>query len=160
MNANEIIRNIEAAELKAELPEFQVGDTVKVYGRIVEGNRTRTQVFEGTVMKIQNSSNRRTFTVRKLSNGVGVEKTWPIHSPNVEKVEVEIYELLDYEEDYLPYVKEEFEKIIDEEYRRLGCFEEQAGLLIKNDARRIRLTFANGSTLEARNSEWGSVLLG
>ncbi|MBE5903949.1 MULTISPECIES: 50S ribosomal protein L19 [Pseudobutyrivibrio] len=88
MNANEIIRNIEAAELKAELPEFQVGDTVKVYGRIVEGNRTRTQVFEGTVIKRQGGSNRETFTVRKSSNGVGVEKTWPLHSPNVEKIEV------------------------------------------------------------------------
>ena len=88
MNANEIIRNIEAAELKAELPEFQVGDTVKVYGRIVEGNRTRTQIFEGTVIKRQGGSNRETFTVRKSSNGVGVEKTWPLHSPNVEKIEV------------------------------------------------------------------------
>ncbi|MBE5914918.1 MULTISPECIES: 50S ribosomal protein L19 [Pseudobutyrivibrio] len=88
MNANEIIRNIEAAELKAEVPEFQVGDTVKVYGRIVEGNRTRTQVFEGTVIKRQGGSNRETFTVRKSSNGVGVEKTWPLHSPNVEKIEV------------------------------------------------------------------------
>ena len=88
MNANEIIKNIEAAELKAELPEFQVGDTVKVYGRIVEGNRTRTQVFEGTVIKRQGGSNRETFTVRKSSNGVGVEKTWPLHSPNVEKIEV------------------------------------------------------------------------
>ena len=88
MNANEIIRNIEAAELKAEIPEFQVGDTVKVYGRIVEGNRTRTQVFEGVVIKRQGGSNRETFTVRKSSNGVGVEKTWPLHSPNVEKIEV------------------------------------------------------------------------
>ncbi|MBE5909547.1 50S ribosomal protein L19 [Pseudobutyrivibrio sp.] len=88
MNANEIIRNIEAAELKSEIPEFQVGDTVKVYGRIVEGNRTRTQVFEGTVIKRQGGSNRETFTVRKSSNGVGVEKTWPLHSPNVEKIEV------------------------------------------------------------------------
>ncbi len=88
MNANEIIKNIEAAELKAEVPEFQVGDTVKVYGRIVEGNRTRTQVFEGTVIKRQGGSNRETFTVRKSSNGVGVEKTWPLHSPNVEKIEV------------------------------------------------------------------------
>ena len=88
MNANEIIRNIEAGELKAELPEFQVGDTVKVYGRIVEGNRTRVQVFEGTVIKRQGGSNRETFTVRKNSNGVGVEKTWPLHSPNVEKIEV------------------------------------------------------------------------
>ncbi len=88
MNANEIIRNIEAAELKSEVPEFNVGDTVKVYCRIVEGNRTRTQVFEGTVIKRQGGSNRETFTVRKLSNGVGVEKTWPLHSPNVEKIEV------------------------------------------------------------------------
>ena len=88
MNANEIIKNIEAAELKSELPEFQVGDTVKVYGRIVEGNRTRTQLFEGTVIKRQGGSNRETFTVRKSSNGVGVEKTWPLHSPNVEKIEV------------------------------------------------------------------------
>ena len=88
MNANEIIKNIEAAELKSEVPEFQVGDTVKVYGLIVEGNRTRTQVFEGTVIKRQGGSNRETFTVRKSSNGVGVEKTWPLHSPNVEKIEV------------------------------------------------------------------------
>ncbi|SDZ83947.1 large subunit ribosomal protein L19 [Pseudobutyrivibrio sp. ACV-2] len=88
MNANEIIKNIEAAELKSEVAEFAVGDTVKVYGRIVEGNRTRTQVFEGTVIKRQGGSNRETFTVRKSSNGVGVEKTWPLHSPNVEKIEV------------------------------------------------------------------------
>ncbi len=88
MNANEIIKNIEAAELKSELPEFAIGDTVKVYGRIVEGNRTRTQIFEGTVIKRQGGSNRETFTVRKTSGGVGVEKTWPLHSPNVEKIEV------------------------------------------------------------------------
>ena len=88
MNANEIIRNIEAAELKSEVTEFAVGDTVKVYGRIVEGNRTRTQVFEGTVIKRQGGSNRETFTVRKFSNGVGVEKTWPVNSPNVATIEV------------------------------------------------------------------------
>ncbi|MCR5415447.1 MAG: 50S ribosomal protein L19 [Pseudobutyrivibrio sp.] len=88
MNANEIIRNIEAAELKSEITEFQVGDTVRVHGRITEGNRTRIQVFEGTVIKRQGGSNRETFTVRKSSNGVGVEKTWPLHSPNVEKIEV------------------------------------------------------------------------
>ena len=88
MNAQEIIKNIENAELKSEVPEFEVGDTVKVYGRIVEGNRTRTQIFEGTVIKRQGGSNRETFTVRKSSNGVGVEKTWPLHSPNVEKIEV------------------------------------------------------------------------
>lgn len=88
MNAYEIIKNIEDSQLKAEVPEFNVGDTVKVYGKIKEGNRERIQIFEGTVLKKQGGSNRETFTVRKLSNGVGVEKTWPLHSPNVEKIEV------------------------------------------------------------------------
>lgn len=85
---NEIIKEIEAAELKAEVPEFNVGDTVKVHNKIKEGNKERIQIFEGTVIKRQGGSNRETFTVRKNSNGVGVEKTWPLHSPNVEKVEV------------------------------------------------------------------------
>ena len=85
---NDIIREIEAAQLKETVDKFNVGDTVKVYGKIKEGNRERVQVFEGTVIKKQGGSNRATFTVRKLSNGVGVEKTWPLHSPNVEKVEV------------------------------------------------------------------------
>ena len=88
MNASEIIKSIEAEQLKTEVPAFNVGDTVKVYGKIKEGNRERIQVFEGTVIKKQGGSNRATFTVRKLSNGVGVEKTWPLHSPNVEKVEI------------------------------------------------------------------------
>ena len=88
MNASEIIKSIEAEQLKAEVPEFAVGDTVKVHAKIKEGNRERIQVFEGTVIKKQGGSNRATFTVRKLSNGVGVEKTWPLHSPNVEKVEI------------------------------------------------------------------------
>ena len=86
MNASEIIKSIEAEQLKAEVPEFRVGDTVKVYGKIKEGNRERIQVFEGVVIKRQGVSNRETFTVRKISNGCGVEKTWPLHSPNVEKV--------------------------------------------------------------------------
>ena len=85
---NDIIREIEAEQLKENLSDFRVGDTVKVYGKIKEGNRERIQVFEGTVLKIQGGGNRTTFTVRKVSNGVGVEKTWPMHSPNVEKVEV------------------------------------------------------------------------
>ena len=88
MNASEIIKNIEAEQLKADAPQFSVGDTVKVYGKIKEGNRERIQVFEGTVIKRQNGSNRETFTVRKSSNGIGVEKTWPLHSPIVEKIEV------------------------------------------------------------------------
>ena len=85
---NEIIKNIEAAQMKAEAPEFNVGDTVRVHGKIKEGNRERIQVFEGVVLKKQGGSNRETFTVRKNSNGIGVEKTCPLHSPNVEKVEV------------------------------------------------------------------------
>ncbi len=85
---NEIIKKIEAEQMKETVPEFNVGDTVKVYGKIKEGNRERVQVFEGIVTKRQGGSSRETFTVRKLSNGIGVEKTWPLHSPNVEKVEV------------------------------------------------------------------------
>ena len=88
MSNNEIIKNIEQGQLKAEVPAFNTGDTVRVYNKIKEGNRERTQIFEGTVLKIQGGSNRTTFTVRKSSNGVGVEKTWPLHSPMVEKVEV------------------------------------------------------------------------
>ena len=78
---NDIIKNIEAAQMKAEVPQFSVGDTVKVYGKIKEGNRERIQVFEGIVIKKQGGSVRATFTVRKNSNGIGVEKTWPLHSP-------------------------------------------------------------------------------
>ena len=85
---NDIIRNIESAQLKAEVPQFRVGDTVRVHALIKEGNRERVQVFEGTVLKKQGGSTRETFTVRKSSNGVGVEKTWPLHSPHVVKVEV------------------------------------------------------------------------
>ncbi len=88
---SDIIREIEAAQLKASVDDFNVGDTVRVYGKIKEGNRERVQVFEGVVLKRQGGSNRETFTVRKTSNGVGVEKTWPLHSPNVEKIEVVRY---------------------------------------------------------------------
>ncbi|MCI9527605.1 MAG: 50S ribosomal protein L19 [Lachnospiraceae bacterium] len=88
MNATEIIKSIEQEQLKPEVDKFRVGDTVRVYGKIKEGNRERIQVFEGIVLKRQGGSNRETFTVRKFSNGVGVEKTWPLHSPNVEKIEV------------------------------------------------------------------------
>ena len=85
---NDIIKNIESAQLKAEVPEFRVGDTVRVHALIKEGNRERIQIFEGTVLKRQGGSTSETFTVRKSSNGVGVEKTWPLHSPHVVKVEV------------------------------------------------------------------------
>ncbi|MBQ3784067.1 MAG: 50S ribosomal protein L19 [Lachnospiraceae bacterium] len=85
---SDIIKSIEDAQLKSEVADFNVGDTVKVYAKVKEGNRERTQVFEGTVLKRQNGGIKETFTVRKNSNGVGVEKTWPLHSPIVEKIEV------------------------------------------------------------------------
>ena len=85
---NDIIKKIEAEQLKASVDEFHVGDTVRVHNKIKEGNRERVQIFEGTVIKRQGGSSRETFTVRKTSNDIGVEKTWPLHSPNVEKIEV------------------------------------------------------------------------
>jgi large subunit ribosomal protein L19 len=88
MANSDIIKSIEEGQLKKEVPAFRTGDTVKVYNKIKEGNRERVQIFEGTVLKIQGGSNRATFTVRKASSGIGVEKTWPLHSPMVEKVEV------------------------------------------------------------------------
>ncbi|MFI3231358.1 MAG: 50S ribosomal protein L19, partial [bacterium] len=75
---NNIIREIENAQLKQEVTDFRVGDTVKVYAKIVEGTRERTQMFEGTVLKRQNGGVRETFTVRRISYGVGVERTWPV----------------------------------------------------------------------------------
>ena len=85
---NDVIKSIEQEQLKTDIPSFNIGDTVKVYAKIKEGNRERIQIFEGTVIKRQNGGFRETFTVRKNSNGVGVEKTWPLHSPRVEKIEV------------------------------------------------------------------------
>ncbi|MCR5595939.1 MAG: 50S ribosomal protein L19 [Lachnospiraceae bacterium] len=85
---SEIIKELENEQLKENAPELNVGDTVKVHGKIKEGNRERIQIFEGTIIKVQGTGARATFTVRKNSNGVGVEKTWPVHSPLVEKVEI------------------------------------------------------------------------
>ena len=83
-----LIEALERENLKPEIPEFKVGDTVKVYNKIVEGTRERIQVFEGIVISRKNSSVRETFTVRRMSFGVGVEKTFPIHSPKITKVDV------------------------------------------------------------------------
>lgn len=85
---NEIIRSIEAEQLKENVGNFSVGDTVRVHAKIKEGNRERIQVFEGVVLKRQGGSSRETFTVRKNSNGIGVEKTWPVHSPSVDDIQV------------------------------------------------------------------------
>jgi large subunit ribosomal protein L19 len=84
----DLIKAIEQEQLNESLTEFNVGDTVKVHYRIKEGNRERIQVFEGTVLKRQGGSVRETFTVRRISYGVGVERTFPVHSPRVEKLEV------------------------------------------------------------------------
>ena len=84
----ELIKELEKEQLKSEVPAFNVGDTVRVSNRIKEGNRERVQVFEGVVLKRQGGGSRETFTVRKISGGIGVEKTWPLHSPNVESVVV------------------------------------------------------------------------
>lgn len=84
----EIIRAIEAEQLKKDVPQFRIGDTVKVHVKVKEGNRERIQIFEGTVLKRQNGGIRETFTVRRVAYGVGVERTFPLHSPIVEKVEV------------------------------------------------------------------------
>ena len=88
MNANEIISAITKDQIRNDLPELVVGNNVKVYQKVVEGNRTRTQMFEGTIIKRQGGGIAETFTVRRISYGVGVEKTFPIHSPNVVKVDV------------------------------------------------------------------------
>ena len=84
----DIIRAIENEQIKENAPEFRIGDTVKVHVKIKEGNRERIQVFEGIVIKRQNAGLNETFTVRKISYGVGVERTFPVHSPKTEKVEV------------------------------------------------------------------------
>lgn len=85
---NEIIRKIEAEQVKKEVPEFKVGDTVRVHNKIKEGSRERIQIFEGIVIKRQNGGIKETFTVRKTSNGIGVEKTWPLHAPAVAGIDV------------------------------------------------------------------------
>ena len=84
----DIIRAIEQQQIKQDVPEFNVGDNVKVHYRITEGNRERIQVFQGDVIRRQGASNRETFTVRKISFSIGVERTFPVHSPKIEKIEV------------------------------------------------------------------------
>lgn len=85
---NEIIRAIEAEQMRTVLPNFNVGDTVKVYVKIKEGTRERVQMFEGTVIKKQNGGLRETFTVRRVAYGTGVERTFPMNSPSIDKMEV------------------------------------------------------------------------
>ena len=85
---NDIIKYIESAQMKSEVTPFNVGDTVRVYAKAVEGTRERLQMFEGIVIKRQNGGVRETFTVRRIASGVGVERTWPLHSPRIDRIEV------------------------------------------------------------------------
>jgi large subunit ribosomal protein L19 len=79
---------LDAASLRSDIPDFRPGDTVKVHVRVVEGNRSRIQVFQGVVIRRQGSGVRETFTVRKVSFGVGVERTFPVHTPVIDKIDV------------------------------------------------------------------------
>ena len=85
---SEIIRSIEKAQLRTDMPQFNIGDTVRVFVKVVEGSRERLQAFEGTVIAKRNGSIRETFTVRRVSYGIGVERTFPLHSPRVDHVDV------------------------------------------------------------------------
>ena len=83
-----VIAELEQAQIRPEIPEFRPGDTLRVHVRVVEGSRTRIQVFQGVVIRRQGGGARETFTVRKISYGVGVERTFPVHSPSLDKIEV------------------------------------------------------------------------
>ena len=83
-----IMQDIEKSQLKDKIAEFKVGDTIKVYSKIIEGDKERLQAYEGIVIKRQGASNRKTFTVRKLVQGVGVERTFVLHSPRIDKIQV------------------------------------------------------------------------
>jgi large subunit ribosomal protein L19 len=85
---SKVIQALEQRQLRKDLPQFKAGDTVKVHFRVIEGSRSRIQVFEGTVIKRQGPGVRETFTVRKQSFGVGVERTFPLHSPKIDRIEV------------------------------------------------------------------------
>ena len=82
------IADLERAQIRGDIPEFRPGDTLKVHVRVVEGSRTRIQVFQGVVIRRQGGGARETFTVRKISYGVGVERTFPVHSPSIDKIEL------------------------------------------------------------------------
>lgn len=88
MSVNPLIKKITESQLRDDIPDFRTGDTVRVHARIVEGKRERIQIFEGVVIKRRGEGVSETYTVRKISNGIGVERTFPIHTPRVEKIEV------------------------------------------------------------------------
>ena len=85
---SKVIEKITSAQLRSDIPEFRPGDTVRVHAKVVEGSRERIQIFEGLVIKRRGAGISETYTVRKISNGVGVERTFPVHTPRVVKIEV------------------------------------------------------------------------
>ena len=91
MRQNQLIEKITVSQLRDDIPEFRAGDTVRVHAKIVEGTRERIQIFQGVVIKRHGAGISATYTVRKISNGVGVERTFPVHSPRVAKIEVVRY---------------------------------------------------------------------
>ena len=91
MRQNQLIEKITASQLRDDIPEFRTGDTIRVHAKIVEGTRERIQIFQGVVIKRHGAGISATYTVRKISNGVGVERTFPVHSPRVAKIEVVRY---------------------------------------------------------------------
>ena len=91
MRQNQLIEKITASQLRDDIPEFRAGDTIRVHAKIVEGTRERIQIFQGVVIKRHGAGISATYTVRKISNGVGVERTFPVHSPRVAKIEVVRY---------------------------------------------------------------------
>lgn len=86
--ATDLIREIEREQMRSDLPDFGPGDNVRVHVKVVEGDRERVQVFEGVVLRRSGGGINETFTVRKMSQGVGVERTWPLHSPRIDRIEV------------------------------------------------------------------------
>ena len=88
MSVNPLIAKITESQLRNDIPDFRAGDSVRVHARIVEGSRERIQIFEGVVIKRRGEGNSETYTVRKISNGIGVERTFPLHTPRVDKIEV------------------------------------------------------------------------
>ena len=83
-----ILDKVDAAQLRDDIPEFRAGDTLDVHVKVIEGSKSRLQVFRGVVIRRQNSGIRETFTIRKISFGIGVERTFPVHSPNIDHIEV------------------------------------------------------------------------
>jgi large subunit ribosomal protein L19 len=154
-----IIESIEQRQLRKDLPRFKAGDTVRVHFQVIEGQRRRVQVFEGIVIKRQGSGARETFTVRKQSFGVGVERTFPVHSPKIEKIEVAA--IGDVNRAKLYYLREKIgKKARVRELRQTPAqlaaareLQEQQAAAIRADAEAAEAAAAEAAAAEARAAE-------